>query len=97
VISTSSVPNLIYGCMGLGGDAEPPTVADIDRALVAVEAALSMGITWFDPADIYASGRAETVFGEVLARSPRLREQLTLARSDAVSRVLDVDRSRDLG
>jgi predicted oxidoreductase len=78
MISTNSVPNVIYGCMGLGGDTEPPTVADLDRAAVAVDAALSMGITWFDHADIYASGRAETIFGEVLARSPGLREQLTL-------------------
>jgi predicted oxidoreductase len=77
-VSMISVPNVIYGCMGLGGGTEPPTAADIDRAAVAVETALSMGITWFDHADIYASGRAETVFGEVLTRSPGLREQLTL-------------------
>lgn len=63
---------LIYGCMGLGGswDSAPYKAADIDAAEAAVQAALDSGITAFDHADIYRDGKAEAVFGEVLARRP---------------------------
>jgi predicted oxidoreductase len=71
---------LIYGCMGLGGSwsAEPYSSADVDEAAAAVEAALNAGITLFDHADIYRNGKAEAVFGEVLARTPGLRERIRL-------------------
>ncbi|MCD0486058.1 aldo/keto reductase [Streptacidiphilus sp. ASG 303] len=71
---------VVYGCMGLGGswDREPWTAADVDRARAAVEAALESGITVFDHADIYRHGKAEAVFGELLARDPGLRERITL-------------------
>lgn len=66
--------------MGLGGSwsGEPYTSADVDQAGAAVEAALEAGITLFDHADIYRSGKAEAVFGEVLARTPGLRERIRL-------------------
>ncbi|WP_223280975.1 aldo/keto reductase [Streptomyces antnestii] len=71
---------VIYGCMGLGGtwDSAPYRPADIDAAEAAVQAALDSGITAFDHADIYRNGKAEAVFGEVLARTPGLRERITL-------------------
>lgn len=71
---------LIYGCMGLGGSwsAEPYASADVDEAAAAVEAALDAGISLFDHADIYRGGKAEAVFGEVLAGTPGLRERLRL-------------------
>ncbi|MFD6890338.1 aldo/keto reductase family oxidoreductase [Streptomyces sp. NPDC059957] len=71
---------LIYGCMALGGSWEPgPYQAeDIDAAEAVIEAALDSGITMFDHADIYRHGKAEAVFGEVLARTPGLRERITL-------------------
>ncbi|MEU6312656.1 aldo/keto reductase [Streptomyces sp. NPDC047014] len=71
---------LLYGCMGLGGSWEPGPYApeDIDAAEAAVEAALDSGITAFDHADIYRHGKSEAVFGEVLARTPGLRERITL-------------------
>ncbi|MFH8562459.1 aldo/keto reductase family oxidoreductase [Streptomyces sp. NPDC017988] len=70
----------LYGCMGLGGtwDDEPYAAADIAHAEAAVEAALDIGITEFDHADIYRRGKAEAVFGEVLARAPGLRERVVL-------------------
>ncbi|TFD64450.1 aldo/keto reductase [Cryobacterium ruanii] len=66
--------------MGLGGDWSnaPVTPAAIDHAAAAVEAALDIGITVFDHADIYRFGKAETVFGEVLKRSPGLRERIEI-------------------
>ena len=66
--------------MGLGGSwsAEPYSSAHVDEAAAAVDAALDAGITLFDHADIYRSGKAEAVFGEVLARTPGLRERIRL-------------------
>ncbi|MEU9254610.1 aldo/keto reductase [Streptomyces sp. NPDC048270] len=71
---------VLYGCMGLGGSWEPGPYgpADIDAAEAAIEAALDSGITAFDHADIYRGGKSEAVFGEVLARTPGLRERITL-------------------
>lgn len=71
---------VLYGCMGLGGSWEPVPYgpADIDAAEAAIVAALDSGITAFDHADIYRGGKAEAVFGEVLARTPGLRERITL-------------------
>ena len=66
--------------MGLGGpwDAESYGSAEIDAAEAVVEAALEIGITTFDHADIYGHGKAEAVFGEVLARSDGLRKRIEL-------------------
>jgi predicted oxidoreductase len=71
---------LIYGCMGLGGSwsDEPHGTAHVDEAAAAVEAALAAGITLFDHADIYRSGKSEAVFGEVLASTPGLRDRIRL-------------------
>ncbi|MEU6263479.1 aldo/keto reductase [Saccharopolyspora shandongensis] len=76
----TSADRVLYGCMGLGGswDAEPLAAADIDAAEAAIQAALEIGITTFDHADIYRRGKAEAAFGEVLARTPGLRERVVL-------------------
>lgn len=84
---------LLYGCMGLGGswDTTPHGAADIAAAEAAVEAALDSGITTFDHADIYRHGKAEAVFGEVLARAPGLRERIVLQTKCGI-RLADGDR-----
>lgn len=71
---------VIYGCMGLGGSwsDEPHGSHHVDQAAAAVQAALDTGITLFDHADIYRSGKSEAVFGEVLAATPGLRERIRL-------------------
>lgn len=71
---------LVYGCMALGGDwgAAGYSEADIAQAHAAVEAALDIGITLFDHADIYRGGKAEAVFGELLKRDPGLRRRVRL-------------------
>lgn len=71
---------VIYGCMGLGGtwDDASVTAADIDLAERAVHAAVEIGVTWFDHADIYRNGKAELVFGEVLRRDPGLRDRVKI-------------------
>ncbi|MEU9012691.1 aldo/keto reductase [Streptomyces sp. NPDC048479] len=71
---------LLYGCMGLGGswDTEPYGAPEIADAEAAIEAALDCGISTFDHADIYRHGKAEAVFGEVLSRTPGLRERIVV-------------------
>ncbi|OWQ47820.1 aldo/keto reductase [Roseateles noduli] len=71
---------LAYGCMGLGGhwDDSPFTAAHVDHAQAAVEAALEIGVTLFDHADIYTRGKAESVFGELFRRQPSLRDPIVL-------------------
>lgn len=71
---------LALGCMGFGGDwdSSPISNEDIIKADQAIEAALSAGITMFDHADIYRMGKAEEVFGNILASKPGLREQMVI-------------------
>ncbi|NEW08054.1 aldo/keto reductase [Paenibacillus sp. SYP-B3998] len=76
-ISTSRV---VFGCMGIGGgwNHDPLTKEDYTIAEAAVEAALSIGITMFDHADIYKKGKSESVFGQILKNRPDLRDQIVL-------------------
>ncbi|QSF47956.1 aldo/keto reductase [Paenibacillus tianjinensis] len=55
-------------------------IADLSpqEADVHIHSALEAGIDFFDHADIYAGGKAEEVFGEVVAASPGMREQLMI-------------------
>jgi len=72
--------SLIYGCMGLGGGWKSTTLTAEDEKIAekAIFAALEIGITTFDHADIYAYGKAEEVFGRVLKNHPDLRERIII-------------------
>lgn len=83
----SKVSPIVYGCMGLGGSWEVDGTIEsehITQAHEAVDAALESGINFFDHADIYRRGRAETVFSEVLKARPELREQIYLQSKCAI-------------
>src|SRR5690554_1247276 len=69
---------VVLGTMGLGGgwNRNPITEADIKEAHEAVEAALSVGINYFDLADIYTYGKSEQVFGQVLKEKPEIRDHI---------------------
>ncbi|RRJ64011.1 aldo/keto reductase [Paenibacillus oralis] len=71
---------LILGCMGFGGgwSRDPILTEHVKQAHEAVETALASGIHMFDHADIYAYGKAETVFGQVLQEKPELREKMII-------------------
>ena len=71
---------IAMGCMHLSRawDSEPLTDAERRQTRALVEAALAQGINLFDHADIYARGKSELLFGEVLAASPSLRERMVL-------------------
>src|SRR3954447_16590159 len=71
---------LIMGCMSFGGEwnRDPLTKEDVLQAEKAVDAALSIGISIFDHANIYRMGKAETAFGQILKGRPALREQIVI-------------------
>jgi predicted oxidoreductase len=73
------VSRIAYGCAGLApwGN-EPLSAADLSRATTVINTAYDNGVTLFDHADIYAGGKAETVFGQILKQSPGLREKIVL-------------------
>lgn len=74
------VSRIAYGCMHLSRawDATPLTAQERSRSLQLVDTALAQGINLFDHADIYARGKAERLFGEVLRQRPGLREKIVL-------------------
>ena len=68
-----------YACSGLiAWDRMPVSAADIATASRLVHTACDSGITLFDHADLYAFGKAQAVFGEVLKQSPGLRDRLVI-------------------
>ena len=77
-LETSS---LAYGCWRLAGtwDQSKVTPDDLQRGIKAVLTAYDAGYTLFDHADIYCSGVAETIFGQVLSENPGLREKMVIA------------------
>ena len=74
-----SVSRISFGCASLGGWI--PGVVDGDTIQAAerlVHTACDVGVTLFDMADFYGFGNAETAFGEVLKRTPSLRDSLVI-------------------
>lgn len=72
-IGTSGVEAsaIALGCMRIAS----MTVDGVDRL---VRTALDEGVDFFDHADIYGGGRSEELFGEVLARTPSLRDRMLI-------------------
>lgn len=50
----------------------------VDEVEALIKTALDQGINFFDHADIYGGGKSEELFGEVLKRTPSLRDQMIL-------------------
>lgn len=62
-----SVGAVGLGCMSLGGAYGPTTEAECYNTL---DAALDLGVTLLDTANIYGNGQSETIIGSYLARKP---------------------------
>jgi predicted oxidoreductase len=74
-----SVSRLAFGCASLGGWTRGVVGADtIEDAERLVLTARDAGVTLFDMADFYGLGNAETAFGEVLKRTPSLRDKIVI-------------------
>ncbi|MBP0727353.1 aldo/keto reductase [Bacillus sp. RG28] len=72
--------------MGFGGgwNRDPIQTEYVKQAHNAVEAALANGINMFDYADIYAFGKAEIVFGQVLKNKPIIRENIIIQSKSGI-------------
>lgn len=64
-------PAVVQGCMRIGGLSET-------ELLNLIETDISLGINFFDHADIYGGGVCEELFGRVLKNNPALREKIIL-------------------
>lgn len=74
-----TVSRLGYGTTSLiGWDQLPVSADDTAKASRLIHTAVDQGITLFDHADLYAFGKCEAVFGEVLKQSPGLRNKLVI-------------------
>lgn len=74
------VSRIAYGCMALGGswDDTPNSDDEVKHAIRLVATAVEAGINFFDHADIYARGKSERIFGEVLRAVPGLRQRIVI-------------------
>ncbi len=85
---------IAYGCWRFAG-------AELDASQAKIEAALEYGINLFDHADIYGCdgggqfGDAEELFGQVLARSPGLRDRMVIATKGGIRLGYPYDSSAD--
>jgi predicted oxidoreductase len=85
-VKTCRIPqtDLVVSRLGLGlasiasWDTEPIRRDDIAKASDLILAAYEQGITLFDHADVYAFGKAESVFGCVLRQQPSLRDRIVI-------------------
>src|SRR5438045_2024100 len=58
---------------------------DVRTARAKIETAVEIGIDLFDHADIYGGdGRAEELFGNVLAEAPGLRQHMLIATKGGI-------------
>lgn len=81
------VSQIGLGCMRMTDLADDSAVREL------IDTAMESGINFFDHADIYGGGEAETVFGRVLPK--KLREDVTLQTKCAIRPGICFDFSKD--
>lgn len=64
---------IAYGCARLGNFQK-----ELSTAERLIHTAYDSGVTLFDLADVYALGKSQEVFGQILRRSPGLRNNLVI-------------------
>lgn len=64
-----TLPRLALGCMSFGSSAWRSWVLDEADSQPLLERALDLGITFFDTANVYSTGRSEEVLGRFLRRT----------------------------
>jgi aryl-alcohol dehydrogenase-like predicted oxidoreductase len=99
VLGGSEVSALGFGCWAIGGpfsDVQGRPLGwgevDDDESIRAVHAGLDHGVTFFDTADVYGTGRSETVLGRALRGR---RDQVAIASK--WGNVIDPDRRMMVG
>ena len=73
-----SLPRVALGCMGFGSSRWRSWVLDEKESLDVLARALDLGVTFFDTANVYSTGRSERVLGRML-RGAGARERVIIA------------------
>jgi len=75
LLGDREVSALGFGCWAIGGpfsdtDGKPLGWGEVDddESIAAIHAALDLGVTFFDTADVYGAGRSERVLGRALGK-----------------------------
>lgn len=78
-VAQAYVPSIIQGCMRIDE-------MSLDEVAQLIQTDFSLGINFFDHADIYGGTHCEEVFGEVLKRQPGLRDQMIIQSKCGIHR-----------
>jgi aryl-alcohol dehydrogenase-like predicted oxidoreductase len=91
-LGKTSVAPVGLGCMSLSGFYGPSSEAEASRLLAA---AVDLGVTLFDTANVYGEGVSETRIGQFLAEDRGRRDKITLATKFSINRKPDGSRFID--
>ena len=75
---TFPLPRVALGCMGFGSSRWRSWVLDEQESVEILARAFELGITFFDTANVYSTGRSERVLGRML-RKAAARERVMIA------------------
>ena len=81
-----------FGCMSFGGMYGPTSEAE---SLGAMRAALDLGVTFWDTANVYGDGVSETLIGRFFDETPGARGRVMLASKFAIARTPEGKRRID--
>jgi len=70
-----TLPKIGFGTWTIGGDSYPDPARDA-ASLIALRAALEVGYTHFDTAEMYAAGHSEELIGRAMRETKTRREDL---------------------
>lgn len=82
------VPRIAVGCMRMDA-------LSVEEADQFIGYAMEKGLNFFDHADIYGGGKAESIFGEVLSGNPGLREKMIIQSKAGICPGVMYNNSRD--
>jgi len=74
-IPALTLPKIGFGTWKIGGGSSPNPTTD-SKSLVALHAALDIGYTHFDTAEMYAAGHSEELVGQAIRESGKNREDV---------------------
>ena len=83
-----NVSQIALGCMRI-------SEMQLEEVETLIEKALSLGINFFDHADIYGNGKYEELFGQALAKHPEWREQMIIQTKCGIVRKQRYDFSKE--
>lgn len=78
IIHGVSIPKIGFGTWRIGGDSYPDRERD-PASMEALRAALEVGYTHFDTAEVYAGGHSEELVGRAIRETQTRRESLFIA------------------